>query len=59
MKIVWRNPNKIVSGRVSIVRTGRLEAVGLVQLFYRSSAAFGILGPEFEVRVNCSKLHAA
>lgn len=59
MKIVWRNPDNIISKKVSIVRTGRLEAAGLVQLFYRSSAASGILGLEFELRVNCSKLDAA
>ncbi len=59
MKIVWRNPNKIVSKKVSIMKTGRLEAAGQVQLFYRSSAGPGILGTEFELRVNCSKLLAA
>jgi hypothetical protein len=59
MKIVWRNPNSIVSQRIRIIRTGRLEAAGQVQLFYRSSAGPGILGIEFELRVNRSKLHAA
>ena len=59
MKIVWRNPNKIVSTKVSIIRTGRIEAAFQVQQFYRSSAGPGILGMEFELRVNRSKLHAA
>ena len=60
MKIVWRNPNPIVSKRVSITRTGRLEEAGQVQLFYRSSSAGpGILGTGFELRVNRSKLHTA
>ena len=59
MKIVWRNPSRVVSKRVSIIKTGRLEAAGQVQLFYRSSAGPGILGTEFELRVNCSKLNAA
>jgi hypothetical protein len=59
MKIVWRNPSRVISKRVSIIKTGRLEAAGQVQLFYRSSAGPGILGTEFELRVNCSKLHAA
>lgn len=59
MKIVWRNPNPIVSKRVCIIRTGRFEEAGQVQLFYRSSAAPGILGTEFELRVNRNQLHAA
>jgi hypothetical protein len=52
MKIVWRNPNKIVPKKVSIVRTGRLEAADQVQQFYRSSLGSGILGTEFELLVN-------
>jgi len=52
MKIVWRNPNKTVSKKVSIVRTGRLEAADQVQQFYRSSLGSGILGTEFELLVN-------
>ena len=59
MKIVWRNPNLIVSKSVTIVKTGRLEEAGQVQLFYSSSAGPGVLGIEFELRVNRSKLHAA
>ena len=59
MKIVWRNPNPIVSKRVSIIKTARLEKTGQVQLLYRRSVGPGILGREFELRVRRSKLHAA
>ena len=59
MKIVWRNPNPIVPKSVCIIKTGRAEEAGQVQLFYRSSPGPGVLGTEFELRVNCSKLHAA
>jgi hypothetical protein len=52
MKIVWRNPNKTILKKVSIIRTGRLEAAGQVQQFYRSSSGPGIIGTEFELRVN-------
>ena len=51
MKIVWRNPNQTISKKVSIIRTGRLEAAGQVQQFYRSSSDPGIIGIEFELRV--------
>jgi hypothetical protein len=60
MTIVWRNPNKIGSKRVSIVRTGRVEATDLLQLFYRSSSGLGILGTHFELLVSRGgKLQAA
>ena len=59
MNIVWRNPNKIVSKGVRIVKTGRLEAPHQLQLFYRSASGVGILGTEFELRVNRKPLHAA
>jgi len=52
MKIVWRNPNQTIPKKVSIIRTGRLEAAGQVQQFYRSSSGAGIIGIEFELRVN-------
>jgi len=52
MKIVWRNPDKAVSKKVSVTRTGRLEVAGQVQQFYRSSSGPGVLGTEFELRVN-------
>ena len=57
MKIVWRNPNKIIPKKVSIVKTGQLEVAGQVQLFYRSSAGAGMLGTEFELFV--TRTHAA
>jgi len=52
MKIVWRNPNKIASSSVSIVKTGRLETENRVQLFYCSASGPGIFGTQFEVWVN-------
>ncbi len=57
MKIIWRNPNKIDSKGVSLVKTGRLETEDQLQLFYRSSLGSGILGTDFELRVN--RKHAA
>jgi hypothetical protein len=59
MKIVWRNPNKTGSKRMSIVRTGRVEAADLLQLFYRSSSGLGILGTHFELLVNRGKRQVA
>jgi hypothetical protein len=52
MKIVWRNPNGVTRKRVSIVNTGRVEAEGLVQLFYRYSSGLGVLVTDFELLVN-------
>jgi len=57
MKIVWRNPNQVVSQGVCLVKTGRLETENEVQLFYRSAAGEGLLGTQFELRVN--RKHAA
>lgn len=58
MKIVWRNPNRIATKKTSIVRTGRVDAANLVQLFYRSSSGLGILGTHYELLVNRSgRLH--
>jgi len=59
MKIVWRNPNKIGPNRVSVVKTGRKDAPEQVHLFYRSWSGSGILGTEFELRVNRKSLPAA
>ena len=53
MKIVWRNPDKAVSKKVSVIKTGSVEVAGQVQQFYRSALGPGILGTEFELRVNC------
>lgn len=55
MKIVWRNPNRILPSEVSIVSTGSLQEPGRVQRFYRSSSGLGILGTNFELWVNCEK----
>ncbi|HTR26472.1 MAG TPA: hypothetical protein VMI10_21050 [Terriglobales bacterium] len=56
MKIVWRNPNTIIPKKVSIIKTGQLEVAGQVQLFYRTSAGAGMLGSEFELFVNPTRV---
>jgi hypothetical protein len=52
MKIVWRNPNRVTRKGVSIVNTGRVEAVDQVQLFYRYSSGLGVLVTDFELLVS-------
>ena len=49
------NTNKVASNRTSIVRTGRVVAADLVQLFYRSSSGLEILGTNFELLVTAAK----
>ena len=59
MKIVWRNPSRIATKKMSIVKTSRVEATDLVQQFYRSSSGLGILGTQYELLLNRGKWQAA
>ena len=56
MKIVWRNPNRIMPKVISIAKAGSVEQSGALQVLYRSSTGAGILGTLFEVRINSSKV---
>jgi hypothetical protein len=60
MEIVWRNPNRMAPKRISVVKTGRVEAEDSVQLFYSCSSGLGVLRTDFELLVNRSRTrHAA